>query len=118
MDFPFGPWEPYRGETSPGRTFDASGVVPQAEGWGPMSSLSVSSGATALADTPRGVYTLTSNDGTWEVYAATASDLYKMQTDYSFTSVDTGRNLTSGDDWSLVKFGSKLLYTNTTDGML
>lgn len=118
MDFPFGPWEPDRGETSPGRTFDASGVVPQAEGWGPMSSLSVSSGATALADTPRGVYTLTSNDGTWEVYAATATDLYKMQTDYSFTSVDTSRNLTAGDDWSMTKFGSKLLYTNTTDGLL
>ena len=118
MDFPFGPWEPDRGETSPGRTFDASGVVPQAEGWGPMSSLTISSGATALAAAPRGVYSLTSNDGTWEVFAGTATNLYKMANDYSFASVDSSRNLTAGDDWSMAKFGSKLLYTNTTDGLL
>lgn len=118
MDVPYGPWEPDRGEVSPGYTADAEGVIPHADGWGPMASLVVSGGADALPASPRGVYALTTDDGTWNVFAGTADSLYKMQNDYSFTQVDTGRAVTDGDDWSMTKFGAKLLYTNATDGML
>jgi hypothetical protein len=118
MDVPFGPWEPDRGETAPGITFDASNVIPHAEGWGPMPALVVSAGATALPAQPRGLAPLTTSDGTWNLYAGTSTNLYKMQNDYSWTSVDSGRTLTAGDDWSFARFGTKLLYTNTTDGLL
>lgn len=118
MDFPFGPWEPDKGETSPGKVFDAFGVTPQAEGWGPMSSLTVPMAATALPAQPRGVLALTTAAGSWQVFAGTSTNMYKLQADYTFASVDAGRTVTSGDDWSMTKFGTKLLYTNTTDGLL
>lgn len=119
MQFPWGPLAPDAGDTARGVNLVADGVLPAQIGYQPMPGPLVPSGAAALAGAPRGVLTLIKNDGTTQVYAWTASTLYRLSADYgTWTSIATGYACPDGDDWSAVHFGSYLLFTNTVDGLL
>jgi hypothetical protein len=95
----------------------ADGVQPLAEGYGPFPSLSVSATATALSGAPRGLISYQTADGEWAVAGFTASTVELKSADDTWTSIDTGLSITAGDDWCSLRFGTKLLYTNTTQGL-
>lgn len=117
MDIPFGPLAPDQGELTPGALMVANGVVPLREGYGPFPSLSVPTTATALATAPRGLFAYQKADGTWALVAGQDTKVQIMASDYTWSDVDTGLTPTSGDDFCFGRFGTKLLYTNTTDGL-
>lgn len=115
MDFPAGPWMPDQSEVS--SLLVADGVIPKADGYGPFPSLSVSTSATALATAPRGAFGFTTAGSSWKLAVGEDTKVRLMASDYSFTDIDTGLTPTSGYDFSFAQFGTKLLYTNTTDGL-
>lgn len=117
MDYPFGPLAPDQGELTAGAMMVADGVQPLAEGYGPFPSLSVGATATALSGAPRGLISYQTADGTWQVAGFTASTVELKQADDTWSSIDSGLSITAGDDWSALRFGTKLLYTNTTQGL-
>ena len=117
MDVPFGPLAPDQGELTPGVMMVANGVVPLREGYGPFPGLNVVATATALSTAPLGLYAYTKADGTWSLVAGQSTAISLMASDYTWSSIDTGLTPTAGDDFSFARFGTKLLYTNTTDGL-
>ena len=117
MQFPFGPLAPDQGDVADGVLLQADGVQPIPNGYGPFPSLSVGSTATALSAAPRGLFGYQTADGTWQIVGFTASTVEAKAADDTWTSIDTGLSCTQGDDWCPLRFGTKLLYTNTTQGM-
>jgi hypothetical protein len=117
MDYPFGLLAPDQGELTPGALMVADGVQPLAEGYGPFPSLEVSATATALSAAPRGLFSYQTADGSWGVVGFTETTVEAKQADDTWLAIDSGLACTSGDDWCAVRFGTKLLYTNTTQGM-
>ena len=117
MDFPFGLLAPDQQELTPGAMMQADGVQPLMEGYGPFPSLSVSGTATALSGPPKGLFGYQTADGTWAIAGFTDTDVELKLSDDTWSVIDSGLSLTSGDDWCPVRFGTKLLYTNTTQGM-
>lgn len=116
----YGPWRPDVGGPNTGFATTADSVLPQAAaggiGYGPFPQLVTPSIATALSGAPRGNISLVKFDGTWAVFYGTVSTIEQLNASYGFTSIGTGYACTSGDDWSLLHFGSYLLNSNTTDG--
>lgn len=118
MQFPFGPLAPDQGETTSPFVMLAQNVLPQANGYGPMKDIFIPATATALPSAPKGVKSLVLRDGTWKVFGATSADWYELGTDYTWGAGLGGTfSLTAGDHWSFEHFGSKLLGSNTTDGL-
>jgi hypothetical protein len=117
MQFPFGLLAPDRGALTPGALVQADGVQPLADGYGPYPQLSISGTAAALSGAPRGLFAYQTADGTWAVAAFTETTVELKQSDDTWTSIDSSLSCTAGDDWSALRFGTKLLYTNTTQGM-
>lgn len=117
MDLPFGAYAPDQTETA-APMMVADGVLPLDSGWGPFPSLFTPSTATALASAPRGVFSVVLNSGAWEAFGFTASAFYMLGSDYSWgTAIASGYACPTGYDWSALHFGTKLLYTNTVDGL-
>lgn len=117
MDVPFGPLAPDQGELTPGTLMVADGVVPLREGYGPFPGLSLAATAGALSTAPRGLFAYTKYDGTWSLVAGQDTAVSLMASDYTWSNIDTGLTPTATDDFSFARFGTKLLYTNTTDGL-
>lgn len=117
MQFPFGPFSPDAQETAAGILTSADGVMPLVEGYGPAPSLATPVGAMALPAAPHGLISMFQRDGTNVVYAFTETAAYELDNTYAWLNIGSGFSLTSGDDWSLVQFGTKLLSTNTTQGL-
>lgn len=120
MQFPYvdgqTSYVPDRGEYgSPVVTAD--GVLPTIDGYAPFPSLYVAPTADALPSAPRGVFSLVLNSGNWQAYEFTASALYQLQSDWTLTLIDNGYACPTGYDWSALHFGTKLLFTNTVDGL-
>jgi hypothetical protein len=101
-----------------GHVMEAVNVLPLKIGWGPMDGLAVSAGAEALPDDPRGLISLVLRDGTWRVFAFTESTVEAMDDQFTWDEIGSGYACTGGDDWSALHFGSFLLATNTTDGLI
>lgn len=120
MQFPFGPWRP--DVVGPGSGFmrTAEGVVPKFEsggfGYGPYPQMVAADGAEALSDSARGIISVQLPDGSWAVYVATDATIEELQSDFTFTDVDTGRDVPEGEDVSFALLGTKLLNTDTADG--
>jgi hypothetical protein len=117
MQFPFGMLAPDLGDLGSGYMLQADGVQPLRDGYGPYPGLSVASTAVALSGAPRGMLGYQTADGTWAVIAFTDSTAELKLADDTWSVVDSGLTTTSGDDWSYVRFGTKLLYTNTAEGL-
>lgn len=114
MDMPFGAWQPDRAETMAVQVAD--GVIPRVDGYGPHASLYTAGGATALG-IPRGLFSLVLDSGTWGAFGFTATELWQLQSGFTWVSIQAGFACTDGYDWSALHFGSKFLFTNTTDGL-
>jgi hypothetical protein len=117
------PWGPLRPDTAgPNTGFAAiaDNVLPfhvgQSIGYLPIPQFVTTGGAGALSDTPRGNLSLLLDDGSSAVFYATAATIEQLGSAFTFTSIDTGRSVTSGDDVSFLHFGAFLLNTDTTDG--
>lgn len=117
MDIPYGPWAPDRGEVGAGYLLVCDGAQPLVDGYGKYPGLSIGTTATALSGAPRGLFGYQTADGTWQIVGFTSSTVEAKAADDTWTTIDSGLTTTSGDDWSYVRFGTKLLYTNTTQGM-
>lgn len=117
MQFPYGPFAPDAQANSPGTCVVVQGVLPIVGGYGPAPALVSPAVGDALPDSPRGAITCIRRDGTTDVFFLTASALYRLAADYTFTEIEDGYSCTAGDDWSCEQFGDYLLYTNTTDGL-
>lgn len=118
MQFPFDQFAPDAGETTPGVLLQAEGVQPLASGYGPAKDLFTPASAVALPDDPRGVISMRQADGTNSVFGFTVSDIYQLDSTFDWgAAIGTGFACTAGDDWSAAQFGTKLLCTNTTDGL-
>lgn len=120
MQFPFVQFSPDQGDLSPGSMIQCDGVQPLApgNGFGPFPALNISGTATAPSGgAPRGLISYQKKDGTWAVAIATATTVELKQSDDTWTAIDTGLSLTQGDDRSMLRFGDKLLYSDTTQGL-
>jgi len=117
MQFPFGRLAPDALEMEPGICMVADGVLPLRSGYGPYPGLSESATATALSAAPRGMLSYTKADGSWAVVAGTETTIEEKASDDTWSSIGTGFTSTEGDDWCMARFGTKLLATNTTDGL-
>jgi len=99
----------------------ASGVVPQAGaqglGYGPFPQFVTDSGAEALSGEPRGVISVQRFDGTWAVFAATATTIETLDSASQWSDVETARTTPDGDDVSFCHFGAYMLNTDTTSGL-
>jgi hypothetical protein len=73
--------------------------------------------ATALSGAPRGLFGYQTADGTWAVAGFTAATVELKLADDTWSIIDSGLTTTSGDDWCYARFGTKLLYSNTSQGM-
>lgn len=119
MLIPFGRWAPGLAKTTTGRSTTLDGLVPRADdSYGPMSQLSTLGGATALATAPAGTIAFAKADGSWVRYVGITAKIQQVDVDGTLTDIDTSLALPSGDYWSMVTFGTKLLYTNTADGVI
>jgi hypothetical protein len=117
MDLPFGAWQPDRGDTG-APLLVADGVLPTIDGWGPHPALYVPPGATALPGAPRGIISVVLNNNAWEAFGFTVSAFYQLQSDYTWSAaIASGYACPVGYDWSALHFGTKLLFTNTFDGL-
>lgn len=115
----FGRWAPGLADTTPGRSSVLDGVAPRADdSYGPMSQFVTGSDSVALASNPRGQIAFPTTDGSYVRFVGTSSKIQQVQADGTLTDIDTGLSLPSGDVWSFAVFGTKLLYTNTSDGMI
>lgn len=121
MFMPWGAWRPDVAGPNKGFCELAQGAVPQSSGqgigYGPFPQLLTQSGAEALSGAPRGMISLQKTDGTWGVYAATATKIEVLDSSYQWSDVETGRTVTTGDDVSFLHYGSYLLNTDTTSGV-
>lgn len=119
MDLSFNAWRPDVGGPGSGYAQTAEGVVPQAVagglGYGPFPQPSVGAGAAALAADAVNILSVQKPDGTWSVYAATATAIYELQSDLSWVDVETGRTTVTAV--SMVLFGKYLVNTDATNGM-
>lgn len=121
MDIPFGPWRPDVGGPGSGFARTAEGVIPKAEaggfGYGPFPQLNAADGAEALSGAPRGIRSVQLPDSSWAVYAATGTTIEKLSSTFTWDDIETGRTVTANDDVSMAMLGTKLINTDTTDGM-
>lgn len=116
----WGAWRPDVGGPNSGFAMIADSVLPQSGaggiGYGPFPQLLVPPTAGPLSGPPRGSISLTLSDGSSQVFFATASTIEQLQADYTFSAIDSGRVVTSGDDVSFLHFGAYLLNSDTSDG--
>lgn len=116
MNVPYGKWEPDR--HGPGvRLRVCEGVISIAEGYGPFPQMIGADGAETLSGSPRGLISVLASDGNWYVFAATASKIEQMQSDFTWTDIETGRTVPTGEDVSFAVFGAYLINTDTTSGL-
>lgn len=121
MQVPYGQWRPDVGGPASGFARTAEGAIPKAEasgfGYGPFPQLIAADGGEALSGDPRGIRSVQLPDTSWAVYAATGTTIEKLSSTFQWDDVETGRTVTEGDDVSMAMLGTKLLNTDTTDGM-
>lgn len=117
MQFPFGPYAPDRGDNTPGALMVADGCVPLDEGYGPFPAAVAASTATAMAGAPRGMFPYQKADSSWALAGGSGAKVQLMASDYTWTDIDTGLAPPSGYDFIFERYGTKLAYTNTVDGL-
>lgn len=120
MDLNFGPWRPDVGGPNTGMAAAIEGAIPISAmgglGYGPFPQMSVASGAAALAAAPLNIISIQLPSGSWAVYAVTATAIYELQSDFSWTAIETGRStVTLGA--SMCLFGKYLINSDVTNGM-
>jgi hypothetical protein len=90
-------------------------VLPKVEGYGPMPSLEAYSAA--IGADCRGAFAAHKGDGSYEMYAASASNLYRLSgTTWNEISKSTGAyNCSSEEYWDFTQWRDKLVAVNVND---
>lgn len=117
---PFPAWRPDAFPLTTGFAKDVSGVLPAAGGWGPWGALEALSAAVAAA--VRGAFIARSSAGAAQIFAGTATKLYKYASASSWTEVTRGIGtvvdnyaLATDNSWSFDQFGDYLIAVNGVD---
>jgi hypothetical protein len=114
--FPFPPWMPDRVKVSRDATDYVKNAVPTADGWGPFPGPSVVSDA--LASACRGAFTAANADGSFEVFASTATTLHQLSgSSWDDVSRLAGGAYTlgAGHSWDFEQFGPRVIAVNIAD---
>src|SRR5215203_2088875 len=117
MNLALGAFEPDRAGLETGMLTIARNAYPSTVGWAPMPSLATY-GSGALPSACKGLFFAKTSAGAYQVYAGTATKLYKLisgvWTDYTRTS---GGNyaVATGAQWRGAQWGSLLILVNGTD---
>lgn len=114
---PFIPFPEYRPDVDDFRgahTQVLSGVLPRGDGYGPARALQPFSAA--LAGSCRGTFYARKTDGTIVLFAATATNLYRLDnTTLAWTLVSKGglsySALPTSDNWQFAQFGNNVVAT-------
>lgn len=109
------PYRPDQGELISGTV---SNVMMGQAGWGPDKALTPVAGAEALPAAPRGYASCILPDGTFKVFVSTATEVYELATDGTWTALSASLSTPDGEDNIMKQFGVFLILTNTVDGML
>jgi hypothetical protein len=113
---PIPPFEPDAHDTDAEATDHAVNVIPKKRGWGPLPA--PESASDALSGVCRGAFTAQNADGTFEVFAGTATGLFQLSGsswDDVTRLVGGGYNLASGHSWSWEQFGPRVIAVNVND---
>ena len=86
--------------------------------YAPHPSLQPLATATALPSAPRGICSVVTRAGQYQVFFGTADKLYKLASDGTYTQIGSGYAVPSGDNWSITQFGDYVYFSNTFDGLL
>ncbi len=108
------PFRPDLGELVSGTP---TNVLATANGYGPRPTLATAPGAGALPAAPRGVFGGYLPNGTFKGFGATATKVYTLGADYTWTALAPTFAVPSGDDEAMTQFGVFMLASNSTDGM-
>ena len=119
---PIGLWHPDKADSNPNVCRQALNVLLIADGNGvahaPHPGLAVAPGAAALPADPKGGTSIVNSTGSYSCVVGTATALYRLQADYTWTTLATGYAVPDGDRWSFTRHGAYLIATNVTNGML
>lgn len=113
----FGPWRPDAAGPNTGNVRVADGVIRTVTGYGPFPQLVTADGSDPLSGEPRGLISVQAPDGNWYVFAATATTIERLLSDFTWSDLETGRTVPDGEDVSFALFGSYLINTDTTSGL-
>lgn len=116
----FGPYQPDASDFNQGHTSSVLNVLPRADGYGPMPSANVFSGAMAAAC--RGMFFARNTDGTIRIFAGTSNKLYSLDnTTLEWTDVSKGATtysaLSSNANWSFAQFGAVVIACQANDAV-
>jgi hypothetical protein len=115
MNLNFPPFEPDKASYNTNATDVSVNVVPIADGWGPMASLTPQS--SALSSAPRGSITARTAAGVQIAIVGTETALYKVNNDGTLTDISTGTYAVPDfDEWSFDLYGARIIATNLNDG--
>lgn len=119
---PFGPLRPDIAETDPGVSRIMRNVVLRKDSTGlsiqPMPGLVALSTSAVIPDTIKGAQSGVTRAGVYQGFLGTTTNIYKVNNNFTVTSLGSGYNVPAGDAWSALQFGDVMLFSNTTDGML
>lgn len=119
---PYGRFRPDQPGTVPGISRRIIGAIPTQDAelgiaYRPYQKFNTAINATELGADPRGAISIIKNDGSYAVFVATATAVRQMQSDYSWTDIDSGLSISADDDRSFAHFGIFIIYTDTSQGM-
>lgn len=108
----FPEWKPDLADYQAANTQTVLNVLPRGDGYGPFPSLTALSAS--LGAQCRGAFVAQNTDGSVTVFAATSTDLYKMDnTLFTWTKVSLGggpySGISSSDQWRFVQFNSLII---------
>lgn len=117
---PWAPWRPDASVVGSGLSSEAKGVLPRPLGYGPWPALAATS--PAIATTVRGAYTARKSNGTYVVFAGTATKLYKfagVNTAWTDVTRTAGGDYSTPTDglWSFAQFDNLLIAANGIDAV-
>lgn len=119
---PIGPYRPDMVASNAGVSANVRNVLMRKDetgvAYGPHPSLAIPASATALPAAPLGGAAVVLRSGAKKVFVGTAATVQEMSNDFTWTEIDNGYAVPSGDKWSMRQFGTYLVMTNTVDGLL
>lgn len=119
---PIGPYRPDLVASNAGVSANVRNVLMRKDetgvAYGPHPSLAIPASATALPAAPLGGAAVVLRSGAKKVFVGTAATVQEMANDFTWTEIDNGFAVPSGDKWSMRQFGTFLVMTNTVDGLL
>lgn len=116
---PFGQYAPDQAGYFSGGSQLIRNVIPTTSGYRPFPALSALS--SALAGMPQGFFVNVETDNTVTIFAATATEIYKLNTtDYTWDDVSRLSGAYTGNGtqgWTFARFGSQVIATNGNDAV-